>query len=241
MRHEADFRGHGAGAAIAAKPDILPEGDGAQGGFRHVEARFDVAGRQERRDRAAGGDPFALDEEGVLHEPAYGRGDALLFQAPRRLRERGARGRHLALGGAALGLAAERLKRAAELCLHLGEAREVALVQRAHFVEARLRDSLWLAYATPIELGTSLHRGKSAEHGLFVGARRTRIDALAEEGNTRAKLARKGMRKAVLSLTRPKGKVRLKGPRPHDDDGLPIILQLGHYRDELARWDAHFR
>jgi uncharacterized protein (DUF1800 family) len=37
-----------------------------------------------------------------------------------------------------------------------------------------------------------------------------------------AKLARKGMRKAVLSLTRPKGKVRLKGPRPHDDDGLPL-------------------
>lgn len=45
-------------------------------------------------------------------------------------------------------------------------------------VEARLRDSLWLAYATPIELGTSLHRGKSAEHGLFIGARRTLGGAL---------------------------------------------------------------
>jgi len=38
-------------------------------------------------------------------------------------------------------------------------------------VEARLRDSLWLAYATPIELGVPLYRGESAEHYLFVGAR----------------------------------------------------------------------
>lgn len=36
------------------------------------------------------------------------------------------------------------------------------------------------------------------------------------------KLARKGMRDAVRSLTRPKTKARLSGPRPHDDDGLPL-------------------
>jgi hypothetical protein len=40
-------------------------------------------------------------------------------------------------------------------------------------LEARLRDSLWLSYATPIEIGASLHRGTSAEHFVFVGARRT--------------------------------------------------------------------
>ena len=36
------------------------------------------------------------------------------------------------------------------------------------------------------------------------------------------KLGRKGLRRAVLSLTRPKGKARLRGPAPHDDDGLPL-------------------
>lgn len=36
------------------------------------------------------------------------------------------------------------------------------------------------------------------------------------------KLARKGMRRAVLSLTRPKGKPRLVGPAPHDQEGLPL-------------------
>jgi hypothetical protein len=45
-------------------------------------------------------------------------------------------------------------------------------------LEARLRDSLWLAYATPIELGLSLHRGPSAEHHLFVGARHSMAGAL---------------------------------------------------------------
>jgi uncharacterized protein (DUF1800 family) len=36
------------------------------------------------------------------------------------------------------------------------------------------------------------------------------------------KLSRKGLKAAVRSLTRPKGKARLRGPAPHDDDGLPL-------------------
>ena len=36
------------------------------------------------------------------------------------------------------------------------------------------------------------------------------------------RLARKGMRNAVLSLTRPKGRAMLNGPAPYDDDGLPL-------------------
>ena len=36
------------------------------------------------------------------------------------------------------------------------------------------------------------------------------------------KLAKRGLKDAVLSLTRPKGKARLKGPPPHDDEGLPL-------------------
>lgn len=45
-------------------------------------------------------------------------------------------------------------------------------------IEARFRDSLWLAYATPVELGMPLYRGASAEHYLFVGARRSMTGAL---------------------------------------------------------------
>jgi len=45
-------------------------------------------------------------------------------------------------------------------------------------IEARLRDSLWLAHATPIELGTALYRGGSAEHYVFVGARHSMAGAL---------------------------------------------------------------
>jgi hypothetical protein len=45
-------------------------------------------------------------------------------------------------------------------------------------IEARLRDSLWLAHATPIELGMPLYRGDSAEHHLFLGARRSMAGAL---------------------------------------------------------------
>lgn len=45
-------------------------------------------------------------------------------------------------------------------------------------LEARLRDSLWLAYATPLELGTTLYRGPSAEHHVFIGIRRSMAGAL---------------------------------------------------------------
>jgi uncharacterized protein (DUF1800 family) len=37
-----------------------------------------------------------------------------------------------------------------------------------------------------------------------------------------ARLSRKGLRHAVRSLTRPRGKAKLRGPAPHDDDGLPL-------------------
>lgn len=36
------------------------------------------------------------------------------------------------------------------------------------------------------------------------------------------KLARRGLRRAVRSLTRPKGRARLRGPGPRDDDGYPL-------------------
>ena len=45
-------------------------------------------------------------------------------------------------------------------------------------LEARFRDSLWLAYAAPLELGTALYRGDSAEHYVFVGARHSLAGAL---------------------------------------------------------------
>ena len=35
-------------------------------------------------------------------------------------------------------------------------------------------------------------------------------------------MARLGMKKAVLSLTRPKGKAKLTGPAPVDQEGLPL-------------------
>ena len=35
-------------------------------------------------------------------------------------------------------------------------------------------------------------------------------------------LAHRGLKRAVLSLTRPKGKPKLSGPKPHTDDGLPL-------------------
>jgi hypothetical protein len=45
-------------------------------------------------------------------------------------------------------------------------------------IEARLRDSLWLAYATPVEIGTPLYRSDSAEHYVFIGARHSMAGAL---------------------------------------------------------------
>ena len=57
------------------------------------------------------------------------------------------------------------------------------------------------------------------------------------------KLGRRGLRRAVLSLTRPKGKARLRGPAPHDDDGLPLAPRdaWGHdllwWLDRMVRSD----
>jgi uncharacterized protein (DUF1800 family) len=57
------------------------------------------------------------------------------------------------------------------------------------------------------------------------------------------KLSRNGMRRAVLSLTRPKGKAKLHGPAPHDDDGLPLAPRdaWGHdllwWLDRMVRSD----
>ncbi len=57
------------------------------------------------------------------------------------------------------------------------------------------------------------------------------------------KLARKGLKRAVLSLTRPKGKAKLRGPTPRDDDGLPLApadawgLDLLWWLDRMVRSD----
>jgi uncharacterized protein (DUF1800 family) len=47
------------------------------------------------------------------------------------------------------------------------------------------------------------------------------------------KLVRMGMRRAVRSLTRPKGKPRLRGPSPRDDDGLPLAPGDAYGHDHL--------
>jgi uncharacterized protein (DUF1800 family) len=58
-----------------------------------------------------------------------------------------------------------------------------------------------------------------------------------------ARLSRKGLRRAVLSLTRPRGKARLYGPAPHDKDGLPLAPRdaWGHdvlwWLDRMVRSD----
>ncbi len=57
------------------------------------------------------------------------------------------------------------------------------------------------------------------------------------------KLVRKGLKGAVHSLTRPEGKARLRGPLPHDDDGLPLapVDAWGHdllwWLDRMVRSD----
>ena len=49
------------------------------------------------------------------------------------------------------------------------------------------------------------------------------MPASARRPGEAEKLAPQGdARGAVLSLTRPKGKAQLRGPAPHDDDGLPL-------------------
>src|SRR5690349_17897795 len=49
------------------------------------------------------------------------------------------------------------------------------------------------------------------------------------------KLAHKGLKRAVLSLTRPKGKPKLSGPEPHTDDGLPLA-PTDAYGHDLLWW-----
>jgi uncharacterized protein (DUF1800 family) len=55
------------------------------------------------------------------------------------------------------------------------------------------------------------------------------------------KLARKGLRRAVLSLTRPHGKPRLRGPAPHDEDGLPLAPRDAWGHDVLWWLDRMVR
>jgi len=61
------------------------------------------------------------------------------------------------------------------------------------------------------------------------------------------KLARMGLKKAVLSLTRPKTKARLIGPEPTDDDGLPLAPfdSWGHdhlwWLDRMVRTNHPFQ
>ena len=60
-------------------------------------------------------------------------------------------------------------------------------------------------------------------------------------------MARLGMKKAVLSLTRPKGKAKLTGPAPVDQEGLPLAPfdSWGHdhlwWLDRMVRTDQPFR
>ncbi len=55
------------------------------------------------------------------------------------------------------------------------------------------------------------------------------------------KLARKGMKRAVLSLTRPKGAAKLIGPEPHDEDGLPLDPTNAYGHDMLWWLDRMVR
>ena len=55
------------------------------------------------------------------------------------------------------------------------------------------------------------------------------------------KLARKGLRGAVFSLTRPKKKPRLIGPAPHDDRGLPLAPADAWGHDHLWWLDRMVR
>jgi len=55
------------------------------------------------------------------------------------------------------------------------------------------------------------------------------------------KLARRGLKRAVLSLTRPKGKAKLIGPAPHDDDGLPLDPANAYGHDMLSWLDRMIR
>jgi uncharacterized protein (DUF1800 family) len=55
------------------------------------------------------------------------------------------------------------------------------------------------------------------------------------------KLARRSLKDAVRSLTRPKGKARLRGPAPVDEDGLPIAPFDAYGHDALWWLDRMVR
>lgn len=55
------------------------------------------------------------------------------------------------------------------------------------------------------------------------------------------KLARRGLKRAVLSLTRPRGAAKLIGPAPVDDDGLPLDPANAYGHDVLAWLDRMVR
>ncbi|GIK77045.1 MAG: hypothetical protein BroJett022_07350 [Actinomycetes bacterium] len=55
------------------------------------------------------------------------------------------------------------------------------------------------------------------------------------------RLARKGLRRAVVSLTRPRGNARLRGPAPHDEDGLPLAPRDAWGHDHLWWLDRMVR
>src|SRR4051812_29572078 len=137
-RHERDLRRHWRGTAVAHDLDRLADLHRTERRLRNVEAHLDVARRQQRGHRASRGHPFAFDEEGVLHQRARWRRDALLLQAPGGLRERRLRRRDLGLGRFELAFAPQRLQRGLELRLGFLDARRVAVARAAGVVEARL-------------------------------------------------------------------------------------------------------
>ena len=55
------------------------------------------------------------------------------------------------------------------------------------------------------------------------------------------KLAKKGLKDAVHSLTRPRGAAKLRGPEPHDDDGLPLAPTDAWGHDHLWWLDRMVR
>ena len=55
------------------------------------------------------------------------------------------------------------------------------------------------------------------------------------------KLARRGLKRAVLSLTRPKGNAKLLGPAAHDEDGLPLDPANAYGHDMLSWLDRMVR
>ena len=110
----------------------------------HEEAHLDVAGRQQVDDRRARRHPLALDEERVVHERVLRRALRLLRQPPVGLRERGARGGDLGLGGADL-VGARGEPRGRELRSQLRDPRAVALERWLRASSSRSREMKFCA------------------------------------------------------------------------------------------------